>query len=371
MRMKRDWQRKAGILKYGKLILLAFATLLLKLLSSQSAWVEKYYTYGIYPIISKALRTVLGWIPFSVGDLLYFFAFLFLLVKTIKVIRLLFKKQLKPNISWMTFRKYASIVLWVYLLFNILWGLNYDRQGIATQLSLDVQLYNTTQLYAITTLLQQRLCAYGEQTDSMERASINKNKYLFSESIKAFGEVDDKMDFLDYQTPSLKPSLYTYVGHYFGFTGYYNPFSAEAQIKTTLPVFLKPFVTCHEIAHQLGYAKENEANFVGFLASKNAENAEFRYSAYFEMYLYAIRELTLVDPQSAYGLLKTAHPRYLLDYTAYRNYLIRNKNKVQPFTSAFYDNYLKLNKQSKGLYTYNEVVAWLIAYQKKYGSGAI
>jgi len=371
MHLKRDLQSKAGILKYRKLILLAFATLILKLLSTQSAWVEKYYTYGIYPIISKTLRTVFGWIPFSVGDLLYFFAFLFLLVKTIKVIRLLLRKQFRNYISRDTFQKYASIVLWIYLAFNILWGFNYDRQGIAPQLTLDVQPYNTAQLYAITTLLQQRLCAYGEQTDSLERASINKNKYLFSESIKAFGRIDEEMIFLNYQNPSIKPSLYTHVGHYFGFTGYYNPFSAEAQLKTTLPPFLKPFVTCHEIAHQMGYAKENEANFVGFLVSKNAENNEFRYSAYFEMYLYAIRELTLVDPQSAYLLLKTAHPQYLLDYTEYRNYLIRNKNKVQPFTSAFYDNYLKLNKQSKGLYTYNEVVAWLIAYQKKYGAKAI
>ncbi len=246
MHLKRDLQSKAGILKYRKLILLAFATLILKLLSTQSAWVEKYYTYGIYPIISKTLRTVFGWIPFSLGDLLYFFAFLFLLVKTIKVIRLLLRKQFRNYISKDTFQKYASIVLWIYLAFNILWGFNYDRQGIAPQLTLDVQPYNTAQLYAITTLLQQRLCAYGEQTDSLERASINKNKYLFSESIKAFGRIDEEMIFLNYQNPSIKPSLYTHVGHYFGFTGYYNPFSAEAQLKTTLPPFLKPFGTCKE-----------------------------------------------------------------------------------------------------------------------------
>ncbi len=179
MHLKRDLQSKAGILKYRKLILLAFATLILKLLSTQSAWVEKYYTYGIYPIISKTLRTVFGWIPFSVGDLLYFFAFLFLLVKTIKVIRLLLRKQFRNYISRDTFQKYASIVLWIYLAFNILWGFNYDRQGIAPQLTLDVQPYNTAQLYAITTLLQQRLCAYGEQTDSLERAS--KIKWLLLE----------------------------------------------------------------------------------------------------------------------------------------------------------------------------------------------
>ncbi len=363
--------RNGLLIKNRKLSILIAFTLILKLLSTQSLWVEKYYTYGVYPFISKSFRTLFGWLPFSMGDVLYFIAFVFLFVKTIRFIQLLGKGQLKDYLTWPILRKYTALFLWVYLLFNILWGLNYDRQGIATQLSLRVLPYTSSQLYDLTVLLQQRLCTNGESVDSLERVSINNNYYLFHTGTKAFAEIDDQLPFLKYQIQSIKPSLYTYVGHFFGFTGYYNPFSAEAQLKTDLPVFLKPFVTCHEIAHQLGYAKENEANFVGFLAGKTSTNVEFRYSAYFEMYLYAIRELAFYDPYSAQVLLKTAHKQYLIDYIAYRGYLLKNKNLIQPFTSKFYDNFLKLNNQSKGLATYNEVVSWLIAYQNKYGKEAI
>ncbi len=47
-----------------------------------------------------------------------------------------------------------------------------------------------------------------------------------------------------------------------GVTGYLNPFTNEAQVNTTVPAFLQPFMTCHEIAHQLGFAPEEDANFV-------------------------------------------------------------------------------------------------------------
>ncbi len=69
--------------------------------------------------------------------------------------------------------------------------------------------------------------------------------------------------------------MYSYLGNYLGFTGYYNPFTGEAQVNTTVPLFVQPFTTCHEIGHQLGYAKENEANFAGYLAAKSSPDAGF------------------------------------------------------------------------------------------------
>ena len=136
-------------------------------------------------------------------------------------------------------------------------------------------------------------------------------------------------------------------------------------------MFLKPFVLCHEIGHQLGYAKENEANFVGFLASHQSQNIEFRYSAYFEMYLYASRELMYYDASNALLLRMVVHEQFVKDYKAFLEYLFKSRNVVEPLMTRFYDNYLKLNNQPKGKATYNEVIAWLIAYMKKYGSQAI
>lgn len=165
--------------------------------------------------------------------------------------------------------------------------------------------------------------------------------------------------------------MYTPFGHYFGFTGYYNPFSGEAQIKTSIPVFIKPFVVCHEMAHQLGYAKENEANFVSFLVGRNAGNVEFRYSVYWDMYSYAITELMRRDVNAARLFMLTAHPRYQIDTRTYYEYIFHSKNVVEPYVSRFYDNFLKLNNQPKGKQSYNQVTAWLIAYMKKNGTGSL
>ena len=59
------------------------------------------------------------------------------------------------------------------------------------------------------------------------------------------------------------------IGKYGGFLGYYNPFSGEAQVNTKVPAFIIPFTACHEIGHQLGFASESEASFVGYLAVRS------------------------------------------------------------------------------------------------------
>jgi hypothetical protein len=360
-----------SILRDRQLLILFFTAITLKLFTINEARVEQYYTYGVYPVISKIMRSFFGWIPFSIGDMIYLLSFVFIVLKTWKLLQLLALGKIKEYLSWTLLRKYLRLMLWIYLIFNICWGLNYNRVGIATQFGLDVQPYTLEELYTFTNLVQQRVCFYGDKVDSLNRIALRDKSYLFRQSIYAYKVADAQWSFFRYEVPSIKSSLYTPLGHLFGFTGYYNPFSGEAQLKTNIPVFLQPFVACHEIAHQLGYAKENEANFAGFLVARTASNDEFRYSAYYEIYSYAIKQLYKADSTSADLLLKTAHPQYRADYRTYYNYLIENRNYIEPFASRFYDNYLKMNNQSKGLMTYNEVVAWLIAYMKKYGQEAI
>jgi hypothetical protein len=162
------------------------------------------------------------------------------------------------------------------------------------------------------------------------------------------------------------------MGHLFGFTGYYNPFTAEAQLKSNIPVFLKPFVVTHEMAHQVGYAKENEASFVAWLTCKASGDLYFLYSAYFEMYRDALFACRLTPNKALTDRIrKNVHPRVRQDYIELQRYLLRSQNFVEPFMSGMYDRYLKLNNQPKGKATYNEVIAYVLAYFKKFGPGAI
>ena len=353
------------------LVSLLVVSILIKIFSLSPARVEKYYTFGFYPIVSKGLRAVLGWIPFSVGDLLYFFAFGWFVFKAWKFIRLLAKRQVKEYLSWILFKKYLRLTLWIYIVFNVFWGLNYDRQGVAKQFGLAANQYSPIDLFELTAALQQLLNFYASHVDSTKRLQLKNNQSLFKQGIAAYKNAAREHAFLSYHQPSIKPSSLTFAGRYFGFTGYYNPFTAEAQIKTDVPVFTRPFILCHEIGHQVGYAKENEANFSSYLAGRVSDNPDFRYSVYYDMYAYAMSDLLIYNSPCFIELKKSEHPQVKKDIKTYREYILKSKNAVEPVMSVAYDRYLRLNKQPRGKETYNEVVAWLIAYMKKYGKDAL
>jgi hypothetical protein len=146
--------------------------------------------------------------------------------------------------------------------------------------------------------------------------------------------------------------------------GYLNPFTAEAQVNTTTPGFLHPFTICHEVAHQVGYAPEEEANFVGYLVANNFPDERFRYAANFEMFMYSIRQLGREDTTRAGQLWRRAVPGVKADLRQLRAFNDQYRSRVDDYTAIIYDQYLKANKQEKGIRSYSEVVGWLVAYFK-------
>lgn len=354
------------------LLLLLFLAFCTKLFSLSPTRVEQTYTFGLYPFLSSGLRTLLGWIPFSLGDLLYFLAIAWAIRKLWKLAVLVRRKEAKDHLSWRLLCKYLKISLVVYLVFSLFWGLNYFRQGVPAQLHLDVEPYSVQDLFTVTLLLQQRLNASAEEVDSLQRLRYNNNRFLFQQGVQAYQQIRQQYPFLTYLHTSIKPSLLTPIGRFVGFTGYYNPFTGEAQLKTDIPVFIKPFVVTHEMAHQLAYAKENEASFVAFLACKQSPDVYLRYSAYFELYRDALSECLQTPNEAMTNTLRqNVHSRVRNDNNELRRYLLRQQNFIEPLMTGVYDRYLKLNNQPKGKATYNEVVAYLIAYLKKYGKEAI
>lgn len=351
--------------------MLIVLTILIKWASWYPSWVEKNYSQGIYPLISRLQRILFGWIPVSVGDLFYGFLVLIILVKTVKFFRLLFQRRLTRSYFSTGLQQAIFFVLFVYVFFNLLWGLNYNRRGIAHQLQLEVKPYTVQDLDTLTAVIHERLNLYAATVTEAQRDSFNRKSRLFSSAAEAYKAASDRYPFLHYPHRSVKPSLFSYLGNYLGFQGYYNPFSGEGQVNTTVPRFLEPFVTTHEIAHQLGYGKENEANFVGFLACRAYPNNAFRYSVYYDMFSYSIGELFRQDTALARMRIRDLHPQVIRDQQELRAFFKKYSNPVEPVISWGYGHFLKANNQPSGKRTYNEVVAWLIAYYKKFGTGAL
>src|SRR5436190_15518117 len=126
-------------MKYRKsllftLVLLVIAALL-HFYCINSTRVENQYSNGIYPSFARFLRSLLGWLPFSLGDVLYGLVILWLIWKLAKGIRALFKKQVTVKSFSSGFLKTLNILLLIYIFFNLFWGINYNRKGIADQLN--------------------------------------------------------------------------------------------------------------------------------------------------------------------------------------------------------------------------------------------
>jgi hypothetical protein len=359
------------LMKSWSWVLLIVVTILIKWVSLYPDWVERNYTYGIYPFISKLQRFLFGWIPFSIGDLFYAFLILVILFRTLRFFKLLFQKKLTRKFFIAALQQIIFFFLFVYVFFNLLWALNYNRAGIASQLKLEVKQYSLADLDTLTSAVQIKLNEYAAFVTEEQRDSLNKKRRLFKESRRAYQYAAKQFSFLKYQPFSVKPSLFSYAGNYLGFQGYYNPFSGEAQVNTTSPRFLEPFVTAHEIAHQLGYAKENEANFVAFLTCRAFPSAAFKYSLYFDIYNYAIGEVRRRDSALAKTYQQKLHQQVVRDIKEFRDFYKKYKNPIEPIIMWGYGHYLKANNQPAGKQTYNEVVAWLIAYYKKFGIEAL
>lgn len=357
-----------GLMKSWNWVLLIVATILIKLASLYPDWVENNYSTGIYPLIARLQRILFGWIPFSIGDLFYAFLVLVVIVRLFRFFRLLIRRKLTRKYFASGLQQAIFFVLFVYVFFNLLWGLNYNRTGIARQLGLKVERYSTADLDSMTSTLHSRLNEYARLATEEQRDSLNRKKTLFAETDEAYASAVGSFPFLDYRSRSIKPSLFSYLGNYLGFQGYYNPFSGEAQVNTTIPRFLEPFVTAHEVAHQLGYARENEANFVAFLATRRHASPAFRYSLYFDLFNYSVGELRKRDSLLVKPYLQNLHPQVVHDIEEFRDFYRRYKNPIEPIISWGYGHYLKANNQPAGKQSYNEVVAWLVAYYRKYGA---
>jgi hypothetical protein len=356
------------ILKWNKYLWIVAILLVagVKLFASNTRMVEALYSAKFYFFFSQILRFLFGWIPFSLGDILYLLAGCWLLWKLIKNGILLFKKQIRWPLFFEKILKIALGLIFIYLVFNIIWGLNYNREGIESQLGLSKEKYDSLDVINIQNLLLQKVNASKEKL-MQENFADPDRKEIFNRAEKCYEQVEKVYPFLQYKNPSLKSSLYGWWGNYLGFTGYYNPFTGEAQVNTTVPKFLQPYIAAHEMAHQIGYAKENAASFVGYLASSNSDDTLFHYSAYLDLYIYANREVYYFDSSSAKQSAALLIPEVKKDLEEWRKFNNSHKSFLEPAITWMYGNYLKLNEQPRGMHSYNEVISMLIAYYKKFG----
>lgn len=337
--------------------------------------VEVYYSQHIYPFISNCLRYVTQFFPFSLGDVLYTVFTIYLIYAIVKGVLFLKRSAFTQKQKvFFAIKRLISFSLTIYICFKLVWGLNYNRLGITYQLKIKQDYYCKEDVSNLLFTLIGKANYYRSSLDSMAIKKVCVQN-IYNETFTAYKDLPSNYRFLKYNNQAIKNSLYSKWGKYFGFTGYYNPFSGEAQLRYDAPKTILPVVACHEVAHQLGYASETEANFVGFLVAINSPNALFNYSAYLDLILYAQNELTnkYLEDDDVEGLIQKSrelkdclHPLVKKDIKEIRTFFQQEKTPVSQLSNSIYNQYLKLNNQQKGLKSYDEVVGMVLSYYNFY-----
>lgn len=344
-------------------IILVIQWAFIQLLAMYPKLIEAFYTNGLYKIISNLLRIVFGWIPFSVGDILYFVLILLIFKNLYKLIK-------NKKIHFKTFFfKALGILSVVIFFFNLNWGLNYLKLPLTSVLNISNSKYSTTELVDFTKKLiikTNEIQQHITKNDTVIVANPYQKKELRIMAFDAYKQLTKENATFTYNHFSVKSSLFSVPLTYMGFAGYLNPFTNEAQVNYLIPKNSYPATVCHEMAHQIGIASESGANFVGYLAAINSKDSYFNYAGYLMALKYCLYELYNKNPKE-YKLLKTTVNKGILkDIQQNQAFWKKYQNWSEKYFKSFYNSFLKANKQKDGIKGYNKVVFLLINYYKSH-----
>lgn len=332
--------------------------IVVKILTYFPEFIESYYSNGLYQYISKLSRLVFGWLPFSFGDIFYLLSIIYILRWFIKN-RWRLLKDLK---GWII--DVASVVSIIYFAFHFFWALNYYRQPLHINLGLQAN-YTTEELLLVTKTLidkSNKLHMSIADNDSIKiEMPFSKNE-IIDMTPQGYQELQNQYPHLAYSPSSLKKSLFSVPLTYMGFSGYLNPLTNEAHIDKLIPSYKFPTTVSHEIAHQLGYAAENEANFIGALAAMSHDNIYFKYSGSTFALRHCLFEVYKRDENLYFELVETVNKGIIKNYQEVQLFWDSYKNPAEPFFKKTYDNFLIANNQKDGMQSYSYVVALLVNY---------
>jgi len=344
--------------KLGLTIFLGIQIILISILKHYPEFVEQFYSNGLYVFLSKLSRYVFGWIPFSVGDILYTLAGIYL-IRWLIINR---KRIIKDTLSWLL--DIGATLSIAYFAFHILWAFNYYRQPLYKSLNLKAD-YTTEQLISFTERLIEKSNELQHQLAKNDtlKVELPYTKPEILDRVKdGYETLSEIYPHLKYEPKSIKKSIYSVPLTYMGFSGYLNPFTNEAQVNGLISTYKFPTTSCHEAAHQLGYAAENEANFIGSLAAIHNDDVYFKYSGYTFALRYCLAEIYKREPKLYETMLPTINKGILKNYQEVKDFWEAYKNPIEPIFEKTFDNFLKANNQSAGMKSYSYVVALLVNY---------
>ena len=324
----------------------------------------EWYVSRIYPFWVRTVGWFFGLFPFSVLEAaigLTALAFLGLLVWLI--VRLVRGGGRRGQILFGALCRVAAFVLCLAMIFMANCGVNYYRTEFSAFSGLTVQEFDTERLTGLCKILVERLNQTAPQVPTNEGGLSTADENLRTDAVAAMNRLGKSYPVLSGYYPQPKPVAASRGMSYMNITGIYSPFTIEANYNRDPVAFTIPVTVCHELSHLRGFMREDEANFVGYLACIQSGNAMFSYSGDMLAYVYASNALLAAGKQEECKQFAAQLPEICRkDLQADNSYWKQFETPIAEVSTKVNHSYLQANGQTDGVKSYGRFVDLLLAY---------
>lgn len=351
------------------LLILLPLTLGLVFISKRNPYiVERVYSSGIYPYIGTVISLITGIFPFSLGEVIVVFSLLFLSIGALWVIYRIITRGIS-HIKMFSLSKNILITISViYFLFNFLWGLNYYRLPFYKIAGIDVRPATVQELAALCEdLINKANEIRKEISESEDKVFYEKDyNYVLKNTHKGYEAVQSSYPELGGRFGMPKGVIFSKAMSYMGITGIYFPFTGEANVNMDIPFVSLPSTVAHEMAHQRGFAREDEANYIAYLTCKFHPELSFQYSGYILALIHSMNTLYVNDREKFIELSQRYSEEVKMDLNDISKHWAKYEGPIEKASTKMNNAYLKSNNQKDGVKSYGRMVDLLIAeYRKK------
>lgn len=343
----------------GRLILSAVVLFLTVAVGAAACYLPivffSFYT-GFSRDAAEFLAGISNPFPFALWQVLLVLLVLLLLYG---LVRSFVKKR--GLLSWLAGVVLTASVL--VFLFVGLWGANHFAPSIAQRTGLTVTEYSKDQLLSATRYMAEQASQWADRVDRGETGDMAVNfSRLAAAAGDGFDRLEEENDFFDLDDPTVKPLLAAEAFSYLGVTGIYIPFTGESCVNPNAYNASIPFTMCHELAHSLTVAPEDEANFCAFLACLNNHDPAFQYSGWYTAFVHTYNALQKADPAAAEQVWNSLSQSLRRDCEQATQHYDQYEGQVQDAAKKFNDAYLKAFQEESGIQSYGQVTDLLIAW---------
>lgn len=354
------------------IVLIIFISLF-NILSIISTGFAQWYRKYIFSDISVLFAKIAGMVSISIGEVMICLGILLLALCIIIGFLGFLKIEILKKIRRIYFRCIVYVCIFVYAAETFNCFMLYHTK------TLEEQLYSNVDMTSSEMDIERLLAVYNEVTTNMNELSLKVRRdesedlicdYSYEECKEALRNVSDIFELLKGYYPNPKKIYYSDIMSQQYLAGIYFPFSMEANYNKLMYCSNYPSTICHELSHLKGYIREDEANFISYIACIHSDNEFIQYSGYLSVYYYLLNDLIEYGNEDIYSRMERPN-----EYASKDNIFVKEEvfeeieknsivstNVLSEATDKFIDSNLKLNGVKSGMDNYNEVVRLLILY---------